>query len=213
MWKLRQAAIAASLLLACSASVSPESDRSAPSGPAARFATEGGNHSDVGAAQLQVRGAGTVSLPTGELAVSDVFVMDYPLIVSDLPPGEYCVEVLVAKSLADERVAAARVRISDEPVASWSRVGFIAIDSGTGAFFDPRIASSNPEGFSDDLLNALEASYRQTYSIAATSWHNLTLVAFSTGFGDGAYPVYLGSSAAGPPAAVLVDCEILPWPE
>lgn len=40
----------------------------------------------------------------------------------------------------------------------------------------------------------------------------MTLLAFSTGFGDGRYPVYVGSSSGGTAAAVLVDFEILPWP-
>ncbi len=158
-----------------------------------------------------------MSLPNGQLAASDAFINDYPVVVSELPRGDYSVELLVAKSQSDERVAAARVRVRNEPAASWRRVGAIAIDSGTGAFFDPRISSSitpaNVERFNDGLLKALEMSSRPTHSTVAISWEGMTFVAFSTGFGDGSYPVYVGFSVAGLPAAVVVDCEILPWPQ
>lgn len=171
----------------------------------------------MGAARLEVRSGGEVSIPRGQLAVSDALINDSPILVSELPPGDFLVELLVAKSGGDERVAAARMRVRNDPVATWHRVGFIAVDSGTGAFFDPRISSSitpaNVERFNDRLLNALEASYRPTYSISPISWEGMSFVAFSTGFGDGTYPVYLGSSAAGVPITVLVDCEILPWPQ
>jgi len=123
----------------------------------------------------------------------------------------------VAESRLDSRVAAARVQVRRESVAGWRRVGFIAIDSATGALFDPRISASitpsNVEHFNKTLLTALETSSRTTYSIAAISWESMTFVAFSTAFGDGRYPVYLGSSGAGLPVTVLVDCQILPLKE
>lgn len=130
----------------------------------------------MGAARLQVREAGKVSLPNGQLAVSDAFINDYPVIVSELPRGDYSVELLVAESRLDSRVAAARVQVRRESVAGWRRVGFIAIDSATGALFDPRISASitpsNVEHFNRTLLTALETSSRTTYSIAAISWEH-----------------------------------------
>lgn len=148
--------------------------------------------------------------------MSDAFINDSPLIVSDLPNGEYAVELLVGDSGTDERVAAARILFRDEPPVRWRRIGNFGVDSGTAAFFDPGISSAigavNVERFNDDLLKALEQSYRNTYSIAALSWQGRALVAFSTGWGDGHYPVYVGSSSTGSPVTVVVDCEILPWP-
>src|SRR5688572_24293223 len=222
--RLIQVTIASSLLLACGsnspsgggqASAEGGGAPAAPSAAVARFASEEAANPDVGAARLEVRRGGEVSIPRDQLAVSDAFINDHPILVSKLSPGDYLVELLVAKSGVDERVAAVRVRVRNDQVATWHRVGIIAIDSGTGAFFDPRISSSitpaHVERFNERLLSALAASYRPTYSIAPISWEEMRFVAFSTGFGDGTYPVYLGSSVAGLPVTVLVDCEILPW--
>jgi hypothetical protein len=225
MLRLIKVAFASSLAFACgsnapSSSVSSSAPASnvpvAPSVPAARFASQDAGGPDVGAARLEVREAGTVALPSGQLAVSDAFINDDPVVVPDLPAGEYSVELLVAGAEGDERVAAARVRVRDEPVAGWRSVGSIAIDSGNAAFFDPRLSSSirSPdviERFNDSLLAALEKSARPTYSIAAIPWNGMTFVAFSSGFGDGTYPLFLGSADSGRPVAVLVDFDILPW--
>jgi hypothetical protein len=209
--------ITALRLVACGSNSSSSDEPSAPSAAAVRFSSAEPGDPDVGAARLRVQVAGKMSIPNGQLALSDAFINDAPLVVKELPRGEYAVELLVAESESDERVAAARLLFSNDSVASWRRAGAIAIDSGTGAFFDPRISTSitpsNIERFNEILLNALETTYRPTYSIAVTTWENMTFVAFSTGFGDGSYPVYLGSSAAGLPVAVLVDCDILPWPQ
>lgn len=171
--------------------------------------------SDVGVVELQVRDVGTLSLPQGQLGVSDAFVNDAPVVVSNLPSGEHPVELLIASATSDARVAAARVRFGQAAVASWRLAGAIAVDSGTGAFFDPRLPAgigvAGIERFNARLLDALESSYRPTYSTAAFAWDELAVFAFSTGFGDGAYPVFVGASAAGAPVIVLVDCEILPW--
>lgn len=227
MLRFIKVAIASFLAFACgsnapSSSVSSTASASnapvEPSIPAARFASQDAGSPDVGAARLEVRQAGTIALPSGQLAVSDAFINDDPVLVPDLPAGEHSVELLVAGTERDERVAAARVRLRDEPVADWRGVGSIAIDSGNAAFFDPRLSSSirSPdviERFNESLLAALEKSARSTYSTAAVPWNGMTYVAFSSGFGDGTYPVFLGSSGSGSPVAVLVDFDILPWKE
>lgn len=186
-----------------------------PSAPVVRFSAQEPGAQDVGAARLRIHAAGTLPLPDGRLAVSDALINDAPLVVPDLPTGDHAVDVLVAESASDARVAGARVRLRDEPAASWRRVGYFAVDSGTGAFFNPQVVldpSSIPD-FNDTLLKALEQSYRHTYSVVNLAWHGTTYVAFSTGMGDGAYPVYVGSSSTGSPVTVVVDCEILPWKE
>lgn len=226
MLRFMKIVIASSLGFACGSNTPSSSMSSgrapagnapvAPSAPAARFASQDAGGPDVGAARLEVRQAGTVALPSGQLAVSDAFINDDPVLIPDLQAGDFSVELLVAGAGGDERVAAARVRVRDEPVAGWRGVGSIAIDSGTAAFFDPRLSSSiqSPdviERFNESLLAALETSARPTYSIAAVPWNGMTFVAFSSGFGDGTYPVFLGSSDSGRPAVVLVDFDILPW--
>lgn len=225
MMRLIQIAIASLAMLGCRPQPAPPNEAAdatssrgeaaEPSTPVIRFSAQEPGAPDVGPVRLHIREAGKVVLPQGKVAVSDAFVNDYPLVVAELPPGEYVVQLLVADAGTDERVAAARVRIAGEAAATWRRAGYIAIDSGNGAFFDPRVSSSlDPstiETFNDTLLKALGETYRNTYSIASLSWQGLTFVGFSTGWGDGRYPVYVGLSTAGSAVSVVIDCEILPW--
>lgn len=227
MVRLIHVTVAVLLLSACGSQPQPrreaaehaasQGEPAEPSPPAMRFAAQDAGAPDVGAARLHILEAGKISLPNGRIAVADAFINDDPLVVSELPAGDYSVELLVGDSGPDERVAAARVRFRIGPPASWRRAGYLSVDSGNGAFFDPRISSTlgsvNILNFNNNLLKALEESQRNTYSIASLSWEGMTFVAFSTGWGDGSYPVYVGLSAAGAPLTVVVDCEILPWPK
>ena len=208
-------AVTAVLALACGVKPPSDGEIASPSVAVARFTAAAESAPDVGSARLEIQAAGKVAFPDGRLAVSDAFINDAPVIASRLPPGEATVELLVATSRTDQRVAAARVVVGRDPIAGWRRIGAIPIDSGTGAFFDPRIFSAHTpadvEPFNDRLLAVLKRSATQPYASGAMTWQNRTLVAFSTGFGDGTYPVYVGSSTTGHPMAVVVDCELLPW--
>ena len=74
------------------------------------------------------------------------------------------------------------------------------------------ITASNVQQFTTLLADGLAASERPTYAVTSVFWKTMPLVAFSIGFGDGAYPVYVGRGHSGRVATVLVDAEILPWP-
>jgi hypothetical protein len=180
------------------------------------FAGQNAGAPGVGSARLDVRQAGALSLPQGRLAVSDAFINDSPLVIAEMPSGPHAVELLIASTANDSRVAAARLGVTDERVAHWMRAGSIPVDAGTVAFFDPRISASitpsDVEQFTTLLADGLAASERPTYAVTAMSWKGMPLVAFSIGFGDGAYPVYVGRNSAGRVVMVLVDAEILPWP-
>ena len=43
--------------------------------------------------------------------------------------------------------------------------------------------------------------------------HSWSAMMFSTGFGDSVYPVFVGYTGKSDAGVVLVDCDILPWPE
>lgn len=208
-------AVTVVLALACGAKPPPEGETASPSAAVARFTAAAEGAPDAGAARLEIKPAGKVAFPDGRLAVSDAFINDAPVIASRLPAGEAIVELLVAASRTDERVAAARAVVGREPIAGWRRIGVIAIDSGTAAFFDPRMfAAHTPadvERFNDQLLALLNPPKTQPYASAVMTWQKRTMIAFSTGFGDGTYPVYVGASSAGHPMAVVVDCDVLPW--
>jgi hypothetical protein len=49
------------------------------------------------------------------------------------------------------------------------------------------------------------------YRHAEISWQGSRMLAFSSGFGDGGYPLYVGTSESGAVVAALIDFQILPW--
>jgi hypothetical protein len=185
-----------------------------PSDPAtvfSWFAT--GSAAAPGGSRLRVQMVGDLTLQSAQMAVADAFVNDQPLLVPGVPPGTYPVEALVSDIDGDERVAAMRVLLSTESPASWGEVGLIAVDSGTAAVFESSLPSAvtalTVESFNDTLLKALESTYRHTWSHAALSWEGRSMVAVSSGLGDGTYPVFLGTTASRQPAAVLIDFLVL----
>lgn len=136
-----------------------------------------------------------------------------------------------------ERVAFARVRLGEGPVARWvlallegqdpGTIGAeeffgYGVDAGTGCFMDPavsrlleaRLAAS--EDLADAIIGTMEASRR-----AACGWASIrpsdereeNVVCFSSGWGDGCYPSFFGLDAEGRPVALVTDFCVLLGPE
>lgn len=176
------------------------------------FSSPAAINTTFGNAELRVQQIGLIELNSGQLAVSDAFINDAPLRVGPVPTGAAPVEVLLASFGADSRVAAARVRFFESVPDQWRHVGAVPIDSGTGALFDAslQLATASTNTFVESLSAALDATYRPTWSHAALTWQGTHFIAFSTGFGDGTYPVFMGTSATGEILTILVDCELVP---
>jgi len=68
-----------------------------------------------------------------------------------------------------------------------------------------------------DLRQFLDAL--QAHDVETWSWANITtdpatganVIGFSTGYGDGGYPVYAGIGRDGRVVAVVIDLLVLPW--
>ena len=125
------------------------------------------------------------------------------------------------------RVAAARVTVKDEPAYSWRpavvpgehvpmlpvmpEFGY-EVKSSTGAFFDLAAASALDRLAGDDelgnceLIDALGAVGGGRGPANVTDARSgLNVVAFSTGWGDGVYPTWVGRNTAGDPVAFVTD--------
>ncbi|GGY86961.1 DUF4241 domain-containing protein [Streptomyces poonensis] len=154
-------------------------------------------------------------------------------------PGRYRVEAAVAAltwpgdSPTDEpdlRVAAARLVIRDEPATAWEMAlssdqdpaalgaeefhGY-GVDSGTGCFYDASADEAFPDAHEDEgpLWRAFDSSHRSPgpYLVtSSTTGH--TLAAFESGWGDGAYPTWIGRSSAGEVTCFLTDFFVAPGP-
>jgi hypothetical protein len=163
--------------------------------------------------QVEVRRIGTLKVGSGILVAGDLGYDSRILapLGQRIAPGRYPVEV----SVAFKRVAALRLKISDNPVVRWhpadmgDRGHVIGIDAANVFISDVSA-----------LLNVTSRHKEQEFEkfamdrdMAAALMLHLAepddAVVATSGYGDGAYPVYWGVDAAGKPAILLVDMLVL----
>ncbi|MET9789173.1 DUF4241 domain-containing protein [Streptomyces canus] len=161
-----------------------------------------------------------------------------PFTVS-VPPGRYRVEAAVAtlgrpeEPPADKphlRVAAARLVIREEPTATWELAlrpeqdpaelkddeffGY-GVDAGTGCFYDAAAEEAFPEAQEDEgpLWDAFEdTDWSGGPHLVTSPSTGHTLAAFTSGWGDGFYPTWIGRSASGEVTCFLTDFFVAPDP-
>jgi hypothetical protein len=183
---------------------------------------------------FEVRELGNLLVTSGKISASDPFVMpDRPPFAPEFPKGRFPVQAAVAKIGTDCRVAFARVLFSPADVHRWEMavvgdedVGELKpghyfgypVDAGTGCFMDAdagRLLSSRmseQEDYFEDMIEEMEKTYVHTWSWADLKPKPddpLNIIAFSSGYGDGVYPTYVGYSEANEPLAIVTDFLIL----
>lgn len=154
-------------------------------------------------------------------------------------PGRYRVEAAVATlTRPDEapsdrphrRVAAARLVVRDEPTVSWELAlcpgqdpadlgddefyGY-GVDAGTGCFYDAAAEQGFPEAQEDEgaLWDAFEDSdWSEGPHLIRSPGTGHTLAAFTSGWGDGAYPTWTGRGADGEVTCFVTDFFVAPDP-
>lgn len=188
--------------------------------------------------EFQCREIGQLLVTSGALAASDPFVFPDPApFTQPIPAGRYPVSVAIARfgtgGERDERVAFARVALSNLPAVSWRMAliegqdatslehdGFFGygVDAGTGCFMDPvagRLLADRmdqDDEYCDVIIEEMEKTYRST-----RSWHDWrpsperdeNIICFSSGWGDGIYPSFFGFSGEGHPCALVTDFFVL----
>lgn len=166
-------------------------------------------------ARLEVRHAGDLHVPSGRLIATDPAWLEHDAVpyTVTVPPGSYPVTLSLARIGADPRhlrVAAARLAVTDRPVHGWEmalRPGQDPLDLGHDEFF----------GFGVDagmacFVDADEVERR------LNTWRTLGLgdepylrvedggmVLWFSGWGDGAYPTWIGRDAAGEVVCFVAD--------
>lgn len=172
--------------------------------------------------KVSLHQAGLVTLDEGGVFVGDVFLLSSnPTDVFGRPAaGDYPVCLTVAESADDARVAFAELRYSPRSVAHWELLaGGIGIDSGNAAFAGHDAVRAidalgrDVTSWTDALLAEMARNEQTTWT-----WVDLTppgaagnIIGFSTGFGDGGYPIYAGHSADGSTVSLMIDFDVLPW--
>jgi Protein of unknown function (DUF4241) len=172
--------------------------------------------------------AGVLHMPTGRLFAVDpswLYLGPPPGVTPftvPAPPGDYPL-TLALVVWSQTRVAAAKLTVRDEPVASWEmaiRPGQdpatlmenqffgVGVDVATIALFDAvalstmvRRVEAEPTAF--DIAEGKHA----VELVDPASGANV--IAFDTGWGDGSYPVWIGRTRDGSVACYLADMLML----
>ncbi|OYW54832.1 MAG: hypothetical protein B7Y80_11055 [Hyphomicrobium sp. 32-62-53] len=176
---------------------------------------------------------------SGKIVAADPFVStDQQPLALDVPPGEYPVRLAILEgSMGRGRVAFARVDITERPVVRWESAKpvdmqrdaenpdgtwGVTVDSGVAAYFDQDAGRATSEAVAADetffdswLERGQNAGYKDkgasgAFRLAADVGPG-NVVAFDTGWGEGAYTVYAGYDADQKLAALLMDFDILDW--
>jgi hypothetical protein len=188
---------------------------------------------------IRLRNDASLWLPSGRIVAGEPFMYgaaDYTDgFIQRVPPGRYPVELAIADFEAGEHivptVAAARLVIRDEPVASWEMALYegqdlaelgddeffgYPVDGGTGGFIDAETIPTLTEDFDQYLENLMDILADRSADddakavTMAGANSEPVMVAFSSGGGDGHYPTWIGRTADGEIVCVLTDFFILP---
>jgi hypothetical protein len=169
---------------------------------------------------------GQLRLTTGRIVAADPVTVELQgeqataAYTVTLPPGEYPVETARLRFSGREWdvVAAARLRVSDAATATWELAlrpgqderllgaseffGFV-VDSGTGAFMDASAVGALAAYQDAEDAEAAEATIPCGSAAAAE------LRTFTSGKGDGSYPVWIGRDASGAVTCFIADMRLL----
>ncbi len=177
---------------------------------------------------IEVQELGMLNLPTGKIVANDPFTAYEDVSFKEtVEAGQYPVYVYIHNIDDDKRVAFAEIRFNENKPVSFEIalaeneteedlkeledeqfLGY-GVDSGTGGFMDEatyKILENWEESF-EALEDELEETYVDTYSTANVAFPETdnNIVAFSSGFGDGAYPTYWGFDEAGNRCCLITD--------
>jgi hypothetical protein len=182
-----------------------------------------GSPKDKTEVTAEIRKVGRLNILTGRLKAADPTWLDgvEPFAV-EVSPGRYPVALSVIRWTDDPenlRVAAARLEISDEPVASWEpalesdqdpralgegQFFGMGVDAGLASFVDAAKADVFREMIEQDLDLLTEIEAGEALVIDDPS-SKANLISFPSGWGDGAYPTWIGRTADGDIACFVID--------
>ena len=165
---------------------------------------------------------GDVVLPSGRVYVGEF--LDEPELDFSVAPGAYPAHATLARhrDQSFDNVAFATLVLSNAPTVTWESHGAIAVDGGSTMIVSDEGRDELIERINDDSAEWLDFNERVFESAVAHDYlateYQITpetnLAYFSSGIGDGGYPVYVGYDAAGKPTRVVVDFLLLHlgWP-
>jgi hypothetical protein len=178
---------------------------------------------------IELKKLGDLVVRSGRVTVCDPLAPSVVLdLARDVPKGKHPVEVAIAKIGKDQRVALGCVRFAKGDAVKWEMAtakgqnpkklapgefyGY-GVDAGTGCFVDTK-ASKKLDG--EKIGDAILVAFRKT-RVDTWAWTNMkvgdtNVVAFSSGYGDGFYGSYWGTSAKGDLVARVTDFGLMTEP-
>ncbi|WP_432923858.1 DUF4241 domain-containing protein [Microbispora sp. CA-135349] len=193
--------------------------------PGERFALP-----EMGEILMDVRPGPSLVMPTGRVVAADPGCVedDTEAFTVAVPPGTYEVSLAVA-AFADDpehrRVAGVKVTIADRPPVTWELAlkpgqdprllsdgefhGF-GVDTGMGCLFDASaVQALAAVGDDDDEFERISDLVCEYAWAEFDAVPGVNCVAFLSGWGDGAYPVWVGRDADGDVVCFVADMLIL----
>ncbi|MBT2439921.1 DUF4241 domain-containing protein [Streptomyces sp. ISL-36] len=203
--------------------------------PGTAFSYEDGLTGTISLAEV-----GELALPTGRVVACDPFVHlgsgGIEPFTTAVAPGRYPVEAAVATLVRPgaetgphphTRIAAVRLVLKDTPAVSWELAllpgqdaaelgddeffGY-GVDAGTGCFCDASAEHAFP-GTEDEegaVWAAMETIGHGPAVFMAQGEDGHNLAGFTSGWGDGCYPTWIGRDEAGEASCFVTDFLIVP---
>jgi uncharacterized protein DUF4241 len=166
-----------------------------------------------------------VVLPTGRVVVGEYLLTPEEWAVDlTLAPGRYPVHATLARypDRNFDSVALATLVVSTEPIVRWEEAGVVAVDGGSTTIVSVEGAQALIELIERDEAEWLAFNEEDMFeSLAAHDYlatevaiDGVNLAHFTSGVGDGGYPVFVGYDAADRPTRIVVDFLLLhlDWP-
>lgn len=175
---------------------------------------------------------GTLSLHTGKLVICEpLYFYDETPVEIELIPGNYPVyisEAIISEKgkVLDKRNAFVKIVLNSGRAVEWEYVWTFGADGGTGGYIDfgtvkEIVNTGASESFSNSLLKEFKEiqkiiepfhqNYKSYQSYVNLKYGKGNLIAFSTGWGDGAYNSFLGKDKNGNPVEIITDLGISSW--
>jgi hypothetical protein len=165
----------------------------------------------------------SVRLPSGRIVVGEYLLDAQPLDMR-VRPGVYPVHATLARYRKNrfDDVALATLVLSDRTTVRWREATVIAVDGGTATITSAEAAAALRRLFdrdqkrwtdvSDEMFDSLVAHDSEVTEFTVAGNRNLSM--FTSGLGDGGYPVFVGLDRAGRPTRVVIDFLLLhlKWP-
>ncbi|WP_432825682.1 DUF4241 domain-containing protein [Dactylosporangium sp. CA-092794] len=163
-----------------------------------------------------VHTAGQLRLPSGGLIAADPSSLDLgtkPFSVT-VPPGSYPVSVSLATFVDDprhSRVTAARLEVADRPAVRWAlalRDGQEPLDLGYREFFGFGVDAGMACFVDADSIDRMKDVWRTLGGLVEPRYRTIgsgDMVAWSSGWGDGAYPTWIGYDTKGAVTCFVAD--------